>query len=705
MAETLSKDKDPKSASEEQDAPASLFIVKDMVERSRDMKTAFLGADIQIFCERPLPGLNSGVIKAYEARGAGNYTENIFALVCENHLSPRINSIESFRKIINPHLARLVASGVVFWPLEEKRKFVLVYERNLGARVMAEDMRASGGLSHDSIMGTFIKPLVGVLADLRDKEIVHGHVRPANMFYGGGAARDKIILGDCLCSPAWSAMPTLYVPIERAMADPVARGMGTHEEDLYAFGVSLAVLMRESDPLAGMSEEEIIVSKLNKGSYQTITGKDRFTGPILELLRGLLIDDSSQRWTLEEIQAWMDGRRLSPKQAPKKSKASRPLEIAGKKYLYPELLAIAMRKTVTDSAHVIENDELNQWLQRAVENKILTARVEKAIEMAADQGKGGSYQDKVVARVSMALHPDAPIRYKDVTVLPEGMGTALSHAFVTKKDIQPYIDIILNYFVMQWLDMYSGVGIDIGALTARFDSCRAFLRQVGIGFGFERCIYYLDPNAPCLSDKVVDYNVRSPEELMYAYEDLAGTKKQPHYFMDRHIAAFLSVKDRKNIDPYMMELSDDAPYKKILAELKILATIQKRSRMDMFPGIAMWIFANLEPVFERFHDRELRTNIRKHVEKLAKRGDLSKIAAMFDDVTVYNTDSQKFYTAIKEYLSLTREYEELEYNLKSKKKYGQEEGHQGAAILSSILATIVIIGTTFMALSSFFNAG
>lgn len=697
MAETHTKTEEEQGGASEDTG-----LVKNAIEGGKPAmdKPAIFNDEITIFPNKPIKAYDIGQVKAYEAMGRGNAPEKLFVYLCENHLSPRTSVGANYNKIINPNLARLVGSGVVFWPPEQKQRYTLVYENNFGNPIVEDDVNTGYGWDQDFVLNNVLKPLFSVLQDLRDKEVVHGHIRARNIFDNGSKSLDRMVVGDCLAVPAWSHMPCIYLPIEKAMADPVARGRGTTEDDLYSVGVTLAVLLRANNPLEGFSDEEIIEEKIKHGSYQALTGKDRFTGAILELLRGLLYDDPHQRWTIDEVQAWLDGRRLSPKQAPKKIKASRPLILMGKKYIYPELLAMHMSESITEAAHIIENDDLNQWVQRAVENKTLLESVEKAQNWASEQGKGGTYQQRLITRISMALHPGSPIRYKGVSILPEGIGMALTNAYITKQDIQTYIEIFTQLFITQWVDMERSGLVDASALVARFDSCRAFVRQTGIGFGLERCIYYLDPSAPCLSEKLQNYYVRTPEDMMYALEDLSQSKGRPHLFFDRHSISFLSVKDRKNIDPYMFELGSDDEYQRILGELKTVATIQKRSRMDKFPGIAGWIADNLGPVYERIHDRKLRNQLKEKVDRLHPKGDLTKIAAIFDEAGMYSGDSNQFFRAIHEYVRLKNEKAQLEHDLKNSKTFGYDMGRQAAAILSCILASIVILASTFMAMSS-----
>lgn len=657
-----------------------------------------LGNDITIFTDQRLPEYDNGEIKAYRGSGKGNIPDNIIAYVCRDDLSPRTNIGANYNKIINPNLMRLVASGVVYWPEDKRHRYVLVYDSNLG-KAIADDDHGAYGWDQDQVSNSVITPMIGLLLDFRDKEFVHGRICPTNIFDGASAKMERVVLGECLSQPAWNSLPSMYLTIEKAMTDPFGRGRGVHEEDLYSFGVMLTVLMRNTNPLKGLSEKEIIAEKIKHGSYQTLTGKDRFTGSILELLRGLLVDDVNQRWTLDEIQAWMDGRRLSPKQSAKRLKANRPLQLMGQKYIYPELLAMDMPEHVNEAAHLVTTDELDQWLQRAIDNNTLTDRVNKFRAGASDV-KGLNFQQMLVTHVCMALHPEAPIRYKKVGFLPEGIGTALTNAYVKKENVQSYVDLLTHYIGPKWVDNNEGANIDVGGLISKFESCKTFLKMPTIGFGVERCIYYLDPCAPCFSEKIRNYCVRNPEDLMDAFEHLSQKSERPHRFFDRHIVAFLSIKDRQNIDPYFYELGNSEVHQNVLGELKTLATIQKRSHLGNFPGIAEWIADNLSEVYERIHDHEKSKKLKKKVNKLIGKGDITKIAALFDDPHLFSNDKGFFFEAMKQFQLLKFEQVQLKNELDHNKAYGEESGRQIAAMVSCVIASIAILVSSFLAVSN-----
>src|SRR6185436_8132594 len=113
---------------------------------------------------------------------------------------------------------------------------------------------------------------------------------------------------------------------------------------------------------------------------------------------------------------------------------------------------------------------------------------------------------------------------------------ALAEAVALKKDLQPFAEMIKEQSVMYWLTEQTDPKVDTGTLISRFDSCRSFVRNNSMGYGIEHCLYYLDPEVPCLSDRVRRYYVRSTEDMLYAFEALSKVQGRPELFIDRHIA-------------------------------------------------------------------------------------------------------------------------------------------------------------------------
>lgn len=691
---------DSAEASDHKGANSAASVDKSY-RRSGNVNQAILNDEIEILPDKPLPHLNRGPVQAFAARSKGDVAAHpYFALICEPHLVPRIKQAPQIAGIINPGLARLVASGVCYWPPVHSERYVFIYENNLGQPLLKSGQLGMGWKA-DHVMQVVIKPMINVLLDLRDSDVYHGSINPANMFDGGVSVVERVIFGDCLATPPSYTQPIVYETIERSMADPVARGRGTYQDDLYSFGVSLAVMLRHKDPMEGLSDEDIIKAKIEYGSYAALTGKERFTGAVLELLRGLLFDDGNHRWTLDEVLSWLDGQRLSPMQAARKMKAARPLTFMNEKYFRIQFLAMDLPKAPAEAVHIIETDVLGQWLERSLEDKPATARMEQALAAAQETGRGPGYWDRLVSRACMALDPEAPIRFKGLNLNPDGFPTAMAQAIIQKRDVQPYIDIINQQLVMNWLTIQVDTKVDIGALLSRFDASRSFLRQQTIGYGLERVLYFLCQEAPCISEILRGYYVRSPEDLVYALEDISKKPNRPHLFIDRHIAAFLSVKDRRVIDQFFVELNAPEFYRRILANVKIIGSLQKRSRMEAMPGIAAWTSSIINPIYERFHDRDFREKLKARVEKTVSSGDISRLALLIDDQAARQQDMQQFKNAMREYAELRGELSDLDNDLEDKSTFGRLEGQQYATVASAIIALLIILAVVFIHFSHY----
>lgn len=659
-----------------------------------DGNEIFLNKNIRIKFRDPLPHLDKGLIKAYRAVGSNKVPTNLFALICDKQFTPRRISSIKYSKIVNSSLVKFITSGKIFWPDEKVEKYCFIYENTLGQKVLPSDAKkAALGWKSDEVMPKVVYPLIKVLQDLRDKDIVHGEIWPGNMYRSGEGAGEVIKLGECLTAPASSQLPALYEPVERALANSTARGTGSFSDDLYSLGVSLAVILRTTDPMQGMNDQQIIESKIEKGTYSSLISGDRFSGGMLELLRGLLYDDPSQRWTLEDVQAWMDGRRLSPKQSTKRIKAGRPIILNNKKYIRPELLAIDMCKHVDETAKIVENGELDQWIDRAIEDKVIKSRLEQAMKDVAAYDQGSSYNDQLAAKVAITLYPDCPVQYKGLSFIPAGFGKMLSSAYILHQDMQLYVDVLKSGFVIEHLRAQKTTSAS--TLASKFDNCRTFVNQTVVGSGLERCLYVMDMECPCLSPILDKYYVQTPEEIMDAFESICSSSK-PDILFDRHVVAFLSVKDRKSIDPYLGDLRAEEPHRRVLGQVRTLATIQKRGNLGKYPAIAEWISSNLDDFYERFHDQKCRDELKQIIDGMKKKGDLYKIAVLFDDPKLYQTDTHNFFQAMEEYKRIDKEKNTLEEKLQDRKEYGRETGQQIASVASIMLSLVVIFITAYI---------
>src|SRR5690606_28678780 len=153
--------------------------------------------------------------------------------------------------------------------------------------------------------------------------VVHRAINPNNFFFMDAECQE-IVLGDCVTAPPGYDQPPMFEPLERAAAAPAGRGRGTNLDDMFSLGASLVVLTLGHNPIARMKAEDLLLRRTNQGSYATICGNARVPIQLLEPLRGLLADNPRERWGLDEMEMWVNGRKSTPMQKQSARKADIP---------------------------------------------------------------------------------------------------------------------------------------------------------------------------------------------------------------------------------------------------------------------------------------------------------------------------------------------------------------------------------------------
>lgn len=660
-----------------------------------------LKGEIEIYPDQRLAPLDQGPVKAYAATGRAK--EKAFALVCEKALVPQIHAASKYTAINSVLIPRLLGTGVIDWAPTRQQKYVFVYENKLGQPLANPSNFIGMGLKADTVLHSVAKKFIPLLKEMRDNDFVHGNIRVTNLYNGGGSGLEKIMLGECLSTPpAYNYFP-IYEPLERSVAQNIGRGAPNYADEIFSFGVMLTIMIRAADPLAGWSDKDILTHRIEHGTYQALTGKERFSGNILELLRGCLQDDPKQRWTIDEALSWLDGQRVSHKQGGvQKPKAARPIEFFGEKFLRPQVLASEMGRNPGEITRIYDNGELKLWMNRSIQDKALEESVERAVSAAKEMGTAGeAYHHRMAAFIGAALAPGYPISYKGLSFFPEAFGRALAEYYALQKDVTLFAEIIQSSVASFWNSMRDQTLADNNQeMIGKIETCRAFLKQTGSGYGLERSLYVLCPEAPCMSEKLKGFYVRSPEELLLAYEQLAQMPSRPEKFLDRHIIAMLSAKERVVIDPFIPDLNSSDGVRSLMATIKVFSAIQRRFKIAAVPALTSWLAEGLEPLINKFHDRDHRVKIRAQLAKLRDKGDIIRIEQLFDNLQEVQADNTGFVRAGQEYAALRQEYTALDTSLKTDPKFGFSMGRHISSLVSGIIAALIIIGFIFYKISN-----
>lgn len=654
-------------------------------------------ADIIIDVGKPRPELSHQYAKAYEARNIDG--SNYIAMVCENGAQPRTRMISQYANVSSEMIPNIVNANVIAWPTDKSQRMAFIYDDRLGSPLADKDINISLGWKPEKVLDVIVKPTIQLLKSMRDVDLAHGGIRPTRFYDGGKKDREleSALLGECLSAPTSATQPAIYESLERGMAHPMGRGPSTITDDLYSLGVTAAVMLRTKDVLRNPSDADMIRAKQEVGSFIALLGDMRISGALLEFLRGVLADTRRDRWNIEDALAWLDGRRTSPKQPIRRKPASRPYDFMGTKYLLPQVLASEFLKYPNEAAVVVESEELKNWVSRALVDGEINERLETVIGMTRDPMNKASGPEKVAAYSAVALDTQAPIRYKDLAFLPEGLGALLSDVYAKGGNVQNFVDILQSNLQSYWVSVHSESQADIVAATQKVEQCRSIMRNANTpGFGLERIVYMLNADSPCLSPMFRNAYVRTPEDVVLALNEACKQSPKPARLIDRHIIAFLAERDRKSIEMHIFDINSGKASQVYLGTLRCLAALQRRARMDALPELTHWMADLAKPVYPNIHDRDLREEMRKRVEKVKDEGRLWRLLDVLTDPELLARDLALFNYAMNEYRALQHERDNLEIRLMEPQYFGKRKGMEVAVMISSMVAFIVAAGLAFV---------
>ena len=660
------------------------------------------GSNMSINTSRRLPQFDNGSSLAYQAYDTKN--TKFIAIVASIENLPRWDMVDNYSALADASFMHLVSSGPVYWPLDGKQKFVFIYSDGVGKALANDAGFCDVGWRNPNVIEHFIQPMARMFREMEDKSFNHGSVRLSNIYLSASGQDNPIILGDGLSVHPGSMQSSLYFPPSKALADPFGRGKGTLQDDIYAFGVSLVLLLHKSDDVAELSEEEAINKKMEIGSYAALIGNGRFQVSFLELLKGILHDDGDLRWGVDDIFSWIDGTRLAPGPLIKKKKATRPISFMGKKYLYAEFLAVDIHKNHSEIVDMFESGTLGQWVTKSIDDVDLSERYEKVVERSGGEGVLVSDRDLLVSQLGLVLNPMLPISYKGKSFTYDGIGALLARDAIAENDLSYYNNVLNSGMLDQLLmglDLPQGEVVDGMKL---YDACRLSLKRSRTGYGIERCIYLLCSSAPCLSPKLKDYFVVGHKSALVAFEGLCKQAGQISLIMDRHLIAFFSVRDLNLIDNVLYDLNSQDKTQQIFGNLRFAAALQKKSKVSSAPMLAEVFLDSLSGVYKSFKNSETRRKVESDVRKAAEKGDLVGMVSLLGDEESLSIDDRCFRAAALEYKMLHNEYTKYNKRLADKKTYGIVEGHNAASLVSWVGAIIItmIVVISFLSGKVFF---
>lgn len=655
---------------------------------------AVLRDRFEIRVDRPLRPFATATADAFTVTDRRQPGQRLFALRCPVDLPARKRVRDVLRGNPAPGLLPILVHGVVDWPGSEQRHQALVYPQPLGGALGDGYGRGGRAMPEGEALRRFVAPMVKCLQGLSERGLTHRAINLDNLFFAD-EGKTELVLGDCIAAPPGYNQPSVFEPIERAMATPAGRGTGTTADDLYAFGVCLVLLLLGGNPLGQLDDYQTTMAKIERGSYGALCDRQRISPTMTELLRGLLHDDPSGRWSVNDVLQWLAKK---PVKLPRRTALIRPaapFSLAGEPLATLRGLAFAMARNVPAAASVIRDGHVETWLrQRARAEDTASAVTAEVAASAAGQSARMRSDDALVARVAMVIDPPAPIRYQGLSVMPDGLGPALAEAWLRDGNAQAPAGIIGLELPVRWIAAQPKAGAALGVSRRDFAELRAILENTALGYGLERCLYECNPGLSCQSPLVKRYHASTLKGILLALERAAATADDNAVPIDRHVAAFIAARSGHGVDSHLAALADRRPSALPLAMLGLLADLQQRLKCRPLPALARWLGSRMGPVIEIFHRRKTRQDLERQLDALIDKGNLADMYNLLSDGERRLADASGFGAAVAEFAGLAKRVQHLKTHDIEPTARVQERCYGTVAtlsLLSSAAAAVLVV--------------
>ncbi len=661
-----------------------------------DHPPATLKGRYLIFPSLALPELDSPTATAYTVEDRREPNRQLFALICTPGLPARTQVMAKLRSETVSGLMPMIEYGPVHWsPLGQSCQSVIL-ERPQGGRFLDAFTNHKIRISEYELARRIMTPLAQALNELQALDIAHRALRIDNLYYMD-KEKHELVLGECVSAPPGFDQPTIYEPLNRAMATPSGRGSGSTGDDLYALGVMSVFLLLGYNPVSVFKEEDVIAAKAERGSYQCLCGKERIPLPLIEPLRGLLSDEVKERWDSEALDSWLNGQKRSPIQHHPAPKPKIVFKFLGHDHTSPHTIAQSFSKNVNDAAKVIKGGKLELWLRQSYGSPELADAVIASITISKVHASGPDGSDEIlVSKVCMRLDPDAPVRYKNFAVMPDGFGAALAVEYLRKGNFQIPGEILARDLMGYWFAAQNHMTPDLVMLDRTFKTLRGFAAIHEMGYGLDRCLYELNRFLPCQSDFLQKLYIDHIDELLPALDDMADKADMRSRPMDKHLAAFIATHFKHDIHPHLKALSEPKTEISLIGMLSLFALMQWHLKIDTLFGLSSWIGGLLQPAIGTYHSRTTRRTIELEIPALVRQGSLPDLFDLIDNAERRGRDKANFEEAQIEFTHAEEEIQKIVGEDVDQQKMALESGEKMTAMFAIIFCMIATTAVIFV---------
>lgn len=638
---------------------------------------------------KPLPEYNSLSAKAFAVEDRRDLGRRLMGLVCTPGLPVRLNFLNSLPNTEVRGILPLIDWDTEMWPPLDQTTLIVIFQRPFG-RVIDKINSGEVRITEYDLARVIVEPLIEGMERLAQMDGPLRAIRHDNLFFIDEGLTE-VVVGNFVTAPAGYDQPPIFEPLERSMAMPAGRGVGDSRDDVFALGVTLIHLMIDRLPSAKLKADELVRQRCETGSYTAIYGNSRIPLRMIEPIRGMLNDDPFERWGVEQILNWTSGHKDSSISKKPILKADLEFTFRGTTHISPRTLARQFARHPVDAVRTAGEESFYTWLKRHLGQPGLADTIKGIIKTGKfHAGTAQGSDDFTLTRISMALDPPAPIRYRGLEFMPDGYGPMLATEWVRNNNPQPAAEILSNDIPGLWFAAQTVPATEYAELQKTFARIKALLSIQDPGYGLERVLYEFNPGIACQSPLIAKKYVIGVSELLPALDEAskgAAAETQP---VDRHIAAFVPTRFDQDVHPHLRALASPNRDTEIIGVLSLLAFLQWKLKTPTVLGLSSWIGGMLGPAIEAYHNRYTREEIEKEIPRLVRKGSLPELFNLIDNAEKRQEDTDGYEIAKLEWLEAEEEIRDIEGSGNERITRAERAGRQAAAMISITLALTVV---------------
>jgi eukaryotic-like serine/threonine-protein kinase len=632
--------------------------------------------------DNPIEHLRTPFAQAFEVTSNNNYDHQLYALVFDPKHYQRFDILDIVTQTDFSACVNLYNWDIIEWPNPQSERMVAIFSKPPGMKLMESINDQVAPFTEEHLNKSIIRPIANIIRKCMARGITLRAIRPTNLYSGG---HNNYLLGEFISGPPGFQQPAVCETIKSAMAHPSARGPGTIADDLYSLGVTIAILLIGENPLSKLSDDEIIEQKIQLSSYGALLSNHRVSLAMMEPLRGLLMDDPEERWSIKELDFWIDGRRVSPKQSVIIPKAKRNFSFLDKKYNNIRMLCSAFHYNPIKALSDIKSEEFNVWLVRGLGDKKLADKIAQQIAIN-DLQTDTSTPEKTLTQMCLQLDPTSPIRYKNFNVHIDGIGNALAENFNDSTTRQIIREIINAKLPLSWLSAQKKVRVALSKFLAIYDNIYKYSINNKYGYGLECIVYELNPYHPCQSPLLDNYYTNTPKKILLNLNKLAATSIPQSCPVDRHIAAYIKCRGGSKSSFWLKALNDfNNNQDNAIAIFEFYGYLQNHYHTGPLPHLTKWIYEYSSKNLFQYKSLKRLEFARKQLEKSIGKGCIQDILNITCNKQLTENDSYEYREAKILFLQLNRFIKEIN---NEQKNINQTSKQLGARFASIVCATI-----------------